>query len=57
MIIKRGKEWSFMDNEKPKTKRKRPSQIKLGSTTYPPKPYLMFNEWIAYINKEFDKTK
>ncbi len=31
--------------------------IKVIRTIYPPKPYLVFNEWMEFINKSVNKSK
>tara|TARA_Y100001937_G_C7133368_1_gene338703 strand:+ start:956 stop:1153 length:198 start_codon:yes stop_codon:yes gene_type:complete len=31
--------------------------IRVFKTIYPPKPYLMFNEWMEFINKSVNKKK
>lgn len=31
--------------------------IKVIRTIYPPKPYLVFNEWVEFINKSVNKSK
>jgi len=53
-MINSKKEWAFMDDiNKPPAPLI--SKIKFCQTTYPPKPYLTYNQWVKFINKQVVK--
>ncbi len=54
-MINSTKEWAFMNDIHKAPLKEKLGPARIGRTTYPPKPYLSYNEWIKFINKQVDK--